>query len=105
MFSIPQVVFNSLSSWSSQTHFQSHCPKFEMVHPFPSLLSPAQWRGINVSANKVTNVALDLEPDRKSTALSHKANNNKKKKQQRDDPFNILKGSSCSIFKTQLQTE
>lgn len=65
---IPQVASNSLSSWSSQTHFQSPCPKFEIVHPFPSLLRPAQWRGINVSANKVTNVALDLEPDRKSTA-------------------------------------
>lgn len=77
------------------------------MHPFPSLLRPAQWRGINVSANKVTNVALDLEPDRKSTALSCKANNNNggRKKPQQQQFIKHLKGSSGSIFKTKDRTE
>lgn len=62
LISIHKWFPNSLKVIRGATYCESQFPKF--LHYHPSLLSPAQWRRINLYANKVTNVILSLDPER-----------------------------------------
>lgn len=62
LISIHKWFPNSLKVIRGATYCESQFPKF--LHHHPSLPSTAQWRRINLYANKVTNVILSLDPER-----------------------------------------